>query len=521
MELCSTLYLEGDILMRPKHSSAINRRQFIKAAGVAGLSLAGFVGRAGAAANTERPNIMLIIGDDMTWSDCEPYGSKEVKTPNMTRLAREGICFDAMFTSTAMCAPTRQQLYTGMYPVRNGAYPNHSKVYPGVKSVVHYFTGLGYRVGLIGKRHFGPSESFPFEFLGGKNAASNTTAIAEFVNRDKKQPYCLIVASNEPHTPWSRGDVSAYKADKLTVPPYLVDCPETREDLTKYYAEITYLDGQLGACMNIVDRSGRKDNTIMIFTSEQGSPFPFGGKWSCYETGLKTVFIVRWPDRVRGGTRTSALTQYVDVVATLIEAAGGDAKAIETGRPDADGDSGFDGRSFLQILLGKATKHRDYVYGAQTTRGIINGSACYPIRSVRSARYKYIRNLNYKTVFYNVVSTRPDNLLQSWKEIGKDNPAVAARARFYQHRPAEELYDLQKDPYELKNLADEAGHAKIKRQLQKELDRWMQQQGDGGNLTEMKAIERQGPNRKWTAYNPEQRSKPKAKERKKRKKRTN
>jgi uncharacterized sulfatase len=254
--------------------------------------------------------------------------------------------------------------------------------------------------------------------------------------------------------------------------------------------------------VKVVDGSGRSDSTIVIFTSEQGSPFPFGGKWSCYETGLKTAFIVRWPEKVKAGTRTPAMTQYVDVVPTLLEAAGAGPDKIETGRPDAHGKTGFDGRSFLNVLLGRTNAHRDHVYGAHTTRGIINGSACYPIRSVRSARYKYIRNLNHEAVFYNVVSTRPTDLLHAWIKRGETDPAIAARARFYQYRPAEELYDLDKDPYELKNLADDPDYAKIRDALKGELELWMRQQGDEGVTTELRAVERQGPNRKWTPYDP-------------------
>jgi uncharacterized sulfatase len=448
----------------------------------------------------------------------------------MTRLASQGMCFDAMFTSTAMCAPSRQQLYTGMYPIRNGAYPNHSKVYDGVKSLPHYLKALGYRVGLIGKTHFGPPESFPFEIVGKPKADIDTSqldAIREFVSREKKQPYCLIVCSHQPHVAWDKGDTSAYDADKLTAPPCLVDCPETRQALVKYYAEISYLDWQLGECLKIIDNSGQEDNTIVIFTSEQGVQLPFG-KWTCYDTGLKTAFIVRWPGKVAPNSRTDAMTQYVDVVPTLIEIAGGNPLIIDTGRPDALGDNGFDGQSFLKVLLGRTDssrrlvsakrfagagsepergKHRDYVYGAQTTRGIINGSACYPIRSVRSRQHKYIWNPNHQAVFYNVISTNPTDLLQIWKEIGKNNPAVAARARFYQQRPEEELYDLEKDPFELENLAGEPAYAKIKNRLKRELELWMHQQGDEGNATEMKAIHRQGPDKKWTPYYPIQQKK--------------
>ena len=483
------------------------RRTFLRAVG-AGLA-AGAIGRA---APARKPNILLVIADDMTWCDCEPYGSRQVKTPHMARLAREGVRFDAMFTATAMCAPTRQQLYTGMFPVRNGAYPNHSAVYPTTRSLPHHLKALGYRVALIGKTHFKPRQCYPYEFLsGGKGGASNTQAIAEFVNRDKAQPYCLIVCSNEPHTPWSKGDASAYHPARLSVPPYLVDSPGTREGLVKYYAEITFLDGQLGACIDIVDASGSKDDTLVAFTSEQGSSFPFGGKWTCYDTGLKTAFLVRWPARVKPGTATKAMVQYVDVTPTLIEAAGGDPAKIDTGTPDANGGRGFDGRSFLAVLEGKADTLREHVYGCHTTRGIINGSECYPIRSVRSATHKYIRNLKHGATFTNAVTREGSgSLLASWREAGKGKPAVAARARAYQHRPAEELYDVAKDPWELHNVATDPAYAKIKAALSRRLDAWMAQQGDQGNATEMKARDRQRSGRKPRAKKGAARKKGKA-----------
>ncbi len=458
-------------------------------------ALAGTPAVSPAADAVSKPNVMLVIADDMCWRDCQPYGNREIPTPNMTRLAAEGMRMDAMFTATAMCAPTRQQLYTGVFPVRNGAYPNHSRVYDGTRSVVHHLGKLGYRVGLIGKTHFKPRESFPFEILpGGKGGASNTKAIAEFVDRDKSQPYCLMVCSNEPHTPWSKGDPSRFDAAKLTVPPYLVDNEQTRAGLVKYYAEITFLDGQLGGCMKVVDDSADPQNTIVIFTSEQGSSFPFGAKWTCYDTGLKTSFLVRWPARIKPGSTSDAMVQYVDVVPTLVEAAGGNPAKIDTGRPGGpDGGRGFDGRSFLGVLLGETDSHHDHVYGAHTTRGIINGSECYPIRSVRSRTHKYIRNLNHEVRFENALTgNRPGGILASWAAMGG---AAAERAKAYQVRPAEELYDLAKDPYELNNLAGDPELADVKAALSGKLDAWMTQQGDEGNVTELKAKERQGSGR--------------------------
>ncbi len=453
-----------------------------------------------------RPNILMVIGDDMTWNDCEPYGNLDVRTPHMARLAREGLCLDAMFTAAGMCSPLRQQLYSGMFPVRNGAWPNHSRVYDGVKSVGHHLAALGYRVGLIGKRHFGPASSFPFDQLGrnGKNKGStDAEAIREYVGRDKSQPYCLFVTSKEPHGAWTKGRAEDYDPGSFTVPPHMVDCPETRRDMARYYAEITVLDEQLGACMDIVDQSSQRDNTIVMFASEQGASFPAAGKWTCYDTGLKAAFIVRWPARVKPGTRNRALCQYVDVMPTLVEVAGGDPTKVDTGRPDAHGHTGFDGRSLLKVLRGETGQHHDYVYGIHTTRGIIRGSASYPIRSVRSERYKLIRNLSHENVFYNAESTKPDGLLATWRKLGQTDPWAAAKARRYQFRPAVELYDVQTDPFELTNLADDPAYAAIRLELGKRLDLWMEQQGDQGVATEMQALVRQG--RKpgsWKPYDP-------------------
>lgn len=467
----------------------MNRRVFIERIG--GISLFAMAYQ-GFGENTKKvqPDILLFIADDMTWHDCQPYGSTVVKTPHLMKLASEGICFDAMFTSTAMCAPTRQQLYTGMFPVRNGAYPNHSSVYEGTQSIVHHLKSLGYRVGLIGKRHFGPESSFPFEYLGGLehdeggNPDMDIQAIIPFITRDKQQPYCLIVASNQPHSPWNhRVPGISYDPDSIIIPPYLVDSPITRKRLCNYYHEITYADRQLGQCLEIVDQKGRPERTIVIFTSEQGNQFPFGGKWTCYDTGLKTAFIVRWPPITKPGSRTSAMTQYVDVVPTLIEAAGGVPSAYKTGRPDTKGNEGFDGQSFMNVLAGTSQKLRDYVYGVHTTRGIIKGSDCYPIRSVRSERYKYIWNLNWEKTFENIITN--DQPLKSWQQLGENDPVIKARARFYQHRPEEELYDLQNDPWELTNLANNVSLSKVKAALRAVLLEWMKQQGDEGIKTEM------------------------------------
>ncbi|MFZ5830967.1 MAG: sulfatase, partial [Planctomycetota bacterium] len=336
---------------------------------------------------------------------------------------------------------------------------------------------LGYRVGLAGKRHYGPPEAFPFERVGG--AEVDLAAVEQFIRRDDKQPYCLIVADNSPHTPWNQGDASRYPPEELTIPPYLFDTPETRSLLSKYYAEVTHLDEAVVApCLRFVEESGAAENTLVIFTSEQGSPMLFG-KFTCYDLGLKTAFLVRWPRRVKPGSQTDAMAQYVDIVPTLVEAAGG-------ALPE-----GLDGQNFLPVLEGRADRHRDYVYGVQTTRGIINGTD-YPIRSIRDERYKLIMNLNADLApFHNVMMVETFELspvLPSWERLGG---AAAARARFYAVRPREELYDVIADPWEQHNLAGQAEYARVVTELRRRLLAWMEEQGDQGLATEEKANERQ------------------------------
>ncbi len=437
-------------------NETIDRRHFLKA--TASTACLTTVASPLWSQGERRPNIVMVLGDDHTYRDIGCYGNREVKTPNMDRLAGEGMRFTRAFTATAMCAPSRQQLYTGLFPIRNGAYPNHSKVYPGTKSLPHHLNALGYRVGLAGKRHFGPPASFPFE--GVCNKALDFDAMREFIVREPNEPFCLVVCSQSPHCPWSEGDASVYDPEKLTLPESWVDTPETRQALTRYYAEVTHLDRQVGRCMELVRNAGKEDETLFIYTSEQGSQFPFG-KWTCYETG--------------------AMVQYVDVLPTLVEAAGGE--PIPS----------IDGSGFLPVLLGKTDAHNDAVYGVHTTRGINDGSECYPIRSIRTATHRYILNLNSETAFQNVLMSKDrERYWETWVAKAETDSWAAERVKRYQHRPAEELYDVESDPYEIHNLADDPKNRPLMDSLRLKLETWMKQQNDLGNETEMRAFERQG-----------------------------
>lgn len=432
------------------------------------------------AQDASQPNIVLIIADDLSWHDIGVYGNDQIVTPHIDRLAAQGTLFTHAFQAAPMCSPTRHNLYTGLYPVNSGAYPNHTYLRGGVRTVFEYLRETGYRVGLSGKQHVGPPEAFPYERLSA-NKSPDFEQIREFVVRDTDSPFFLVVASNQPHTPWTKGDQDRYDPDALILPPYFVDTPQTRQALAAYYAEITHLDAQVGRVMHILEESKLSDQTIVLFTSEQGSGFPMA-KWTLYDAGIRTALIVRWPGRIQEGRRTGAMVEYSDVTPTVLEMAG-------LSPPE-----GLDGRSFLPVLRGERETHKEHVFGIQTTRGIFNGTGAYPIRSVRTRNYKYIRNLLPDSTFRNTVTERRD-FWESWVAAAKDDPDAAEKVRRYQHRPAEELYDLKADPYESQNLASDPRFKAVKLYLEAELDAWMARQGDEGVPTEMQALDRQRLNR--------------------------
>ncbi len=439
----------------------------------------------------KRPNFLLIIADDMCWRDTGFTGNRDVHTPNIDRLAAEGMSWTTMFSPATTCSPSRHALYTGLYCVRAGAYPNHTRAFDGTKSIFTHLQQIGYRTALQNKTHVGPPASFPYEHLVG---ADDLTKTREFIERDPQQPWMLAYASNDPHGPWNRGDKSLYDASSLTVPEYLHDNEITRTQLASYYAEISMLDTQVGNLMKLLEEVQQVENTLVMFVSEQGSSFPYGGKWSVYDNGIRVATVVRWPGRVAPGSTTEALMQYVDVAPTFLAAAGAAPESIDTGCPDANGDRGFDGVSFLDVLTGKSPQLRSYVFSQHTTVGINGYQDPYPMRAVRDARYKLIRNLAPENT-YSIGGIHKGQPIESWREDAKRDPRLAARVKWLSHRPATELYDLQSDPLEMNNLSDHPELSEVRKRLQNQMDLWMKQQGDRGMETELNAKSRQGKRR--------------------------
>lgn len=425
----------------------------------------------------ERPNFLFVIADDCTYWDMECYGGP-AKTPNLNRLRTEGMQFTHCFQAAPMCSPTRHCLYTGLYPVKSGAYPNHTFVQEGTRSVAHYLQRAGYRVALSGKKHINPPESFPFEFSGKKNNPDMMAVDAMLAEcRASTTPFCVFACSNEPHTPWNRGDPSAYPPDQLELPEFFVDTPATRDAYSRYLAEITYYDDQVGQLLALLDKHEVADDTLVMVVSEQGNSFT-SAKWTCYDMGLQSGMIVRWPGKVAAGSTTDAIVEYVDVLPTFLAAA-----LI----PEPHG---LDGSSFLRVLTGEETEHKRYAFGLQTTRGIINGTPNFGIRSIRSRNYRYVWNLNPEATFTNAVYRT--NWWKEWVALAESGDQHAKdMVHRYQRRSREELFDVRTDPHNQTNLAARTDLAEVKARLRAELLAWMETQGDHGEATELAANEHQ------------------------------
>jgi arylsulfatase A-like enzyme len=441
------------------------------------------------AADAAKPNVVMIIADDLARNEMGCYGGKNVPTPNIDKLAEEGLRFTQAINSMSMCVPMRASTYTGLYPLHNGVTRNHAASKSGLKSIVHYLRDLGYRVGLTGKRHFSPASVYPFDGVPGfEPGCTQLTAnysldgIKAYMSKDTKEPFCLFVCSVLPHAPWTVGDASKFPPEKLVLPPHWADTQSTRQAFSKYCAEVSVLDLQVGDIVKLVSELGLEKNTLVIFSGEQGPQFP-GGKWTNYDHGLASAFVARWPEHIKAGATTDAIIQYEDIAPTFVELAGG--------KPIA----GLDGRSFLPVLLGQKDTHRDYAFSIHNN---VPEGRPYPIRTIRNTQYKLILNLTPEQEYHekHMMDLDREGYWHSWLEGAKTFPQVAKALQRFIRRPAVEFFDLKKDPWELENLADKAELAPVRADMEKRLREWMAQQGDPGAELDKEEKPAEKPNEK-------------------------
>lgn len=438
--------------------------------GVVALAAWSFAGSTVPVEDQSRPNIFIFLSDDHGWVDSPQAGNEVIRMPHLQRMMDEGLSFQNAYAAASTCAPSRSSMFTGMYPVRHGAHHNHTQIHDGIKTWPVYFQEAGYRSILLGKTHFGPKEAFPFIKPVNKSWENVAKEMDDAKVDDK--PFCIVYADDEPHYPHKGG---LYKTDEVFVPPYMVDTPETRKMLSEYYSDITRMDEKIGRLRSMLEERGMDDNTIFIYTTDHGAPVLYG-KWTLYDCGLHVPFVLHWPGKAEPGSKTDSLISLVDVLPTLLELAG------------ASVPEDIDGRSFAKLLTDPVAKIRDFTYGVHSNARIIQGSV-YPSRSVTDGRFNYIVNLNaekgnFKNLFTSNKRPYYTAVWKSWIRRAKEDAFASERVRNYQQRPKVEFFDLQNDPWELSNHADNPEYAAQIKKMRRALDDWMVQQGDRGLETE-------------------------------------
>ena len=463
--------------------------RYLTVLGLAAVLLRPAVADAQATRPARRPDLVVFLADDMSVADSSAYGNAKIPGPNMAALARDGLTFDAAYATSPTCAPSRAALLTGCYNLRNGAMWNQQRPKADLKKWPAYFQSMGYEVAAIGKvAHYGQVQTYGFDHVGFFNYHQDVCverAVEWLAARKSDKPLCLMVGTNFPHVPWPKSGNMPPAA--VPLPAKNADTPETREARTHYTAAVSRADSDLG----LVRDAARKylpADTVFVFSADQGAQWPFA-KWNLYEAGLHVPLIVSWPGHTKAGARTAARVSWIDILPTLIDVTGGDAKTAA-----AD----LDGRSFAAVLDGKTDGFRDRIFGSHSGDGNIN---IWPSRSVLLGHMKYIRNLDSSIEFHTHIDRRPQdtNYWPSWVEAAKTNPAIADLVSRYLHRPAEELYDLSADPDEWKNLAADPAHAADLSRLRAALDEWMTANHDQGKASDAAAKPRPPRN----ANNPE------------------
>lgn len=460
-------------------------------------------------------NVVLFVSDDQS-PDMGCYGNSVIQTPNMDRLAAEGLRFTHAFCTTASCSASRSVILTGLHNHANGHYGHQHDFhkfssYDWVKTLPVMLAKAGYRTARIGKHHNAPEDVYFFETKIPGSARSPVVMAdncRDFINADEEQPFFLYFATSDPHRgggdarelPYQpnrfgnkpdRGSYPQveevfYDPKDVIVPPFLPDTPTCRAEIAQYYQSISRIDQGLGRLMQVLKESGKWDDTLFIYTSDHGMAFP-GAKTTVYEGGMRVPFLVHCPAVERAGSAHAAMVSFVDITPTILDWAGGldnqgranpeiaqrtHYRARKLPRPVP---YEFHGRSFLPILNDPQPQGWDVVYASHQFHEI---QMYYPMRVVRGRRYKLIWNIAHPLPFpfASDLWAAP-----TWQAQYKDGPTAQYGQRTvheYMHRPRYELFDLEADPDESVNLAEDDQHQGAKAKLIEQMKAFQQETDD-------------------------------------------
>jgi N-sulfoglucosamine sulfohydrolase len=449
------------------------------------------------AAEKPQKNVLVIVADDLGLQlGC--YGDRQARTPNIDRLAGEGTRFTQAYCTTSSCSACRSVILTGRYNHATAHYGhehgyNHFRTYEWMKSLPVGLSEAGYRTCSVGKYHVAPEAVYHFDHyynqgIDGHNPVALAAAARKFLEEKDERPFFLYFCPYDPHRAGGEGGFANEKQhpgvtpvkldpDKMKVPAWLPDRPEVRREWAEFLEAINRLDQGVGALMKALADTGHADDTLVMLLSDNGPPFP-GAKTTLYQPGINLPLIVRRPDR-RSPVVTDARVNFVDLVPTILEYAGvspDKLAAVDPSRPKKakQRGPGLQGRSFLGILDQQHPAGWDEIYASHTFHEI---TTYYPMRAILSGRYKYIFNVAHQLPypFASDLYASP-----TWQGVLKRGDTMYGQrtVQAYIQRPRHELYDLQSDPGELKNLASDQQHSKTLEELQGKVRDWQQRTGD-------------------------------------------
>jgi N-sulfoglucosamine sulfohydrolase len=420
--------------------------------------------------NKEKPNILIFIADDVSYSDFGCYGHPVIRTPNIDELARNGIKFTNAFLTTSSCSPSRISILTGRYPHNTGAAELHTDIPVSQELFPEMLKDAGYYTAQAGKWHLGSSgvAHSAFDRTGGAGndggGPSGSEKWVEYLKeRPKNKPFFMWYASHDAHRGWDdQIFLQPYLPEEVIVQDYLVDSEKTRKDLAAYYNEVSRFDYFVGEAVKELKRQNAFENTLIIVMADNGRPFP-RDKTRLYDNGIKTPFIVHWPEGVKErGKISESLLSVIDIAPTISEVA-------NIKEPPA-----FQGKSFLDLLADPDREIRDFVFAEHNWHDFQAHE-----RMVRTKQFLYIENGLPESDNRGAIDVMCGASGEELKrELASGRLNELQQSIFRIPQPERELYDCINDSLQLKNLTGEARYYREQEYLAKILDTWRKETGD-------------------------------------------
>jgi len=437
-----------------------------------------------------KPNILLIVSDDHGLDAVGCYGNQVIQTPNIDKLAKEGVRFKNAFCTTASCSASRSVILTGLYNHANGQYGHshsyhHFKTFENIRSLPVHLKSLGYRTARVGKFHVAPEDVYKFDevFEGDtRSPVEMADNCRDFISSSSENPFFLYYCTSDPHRSgdYSDDEIGAnlfgnlpnssypginevkYKPEDVIVPDFLPDTPECRAELAQYYQSVSRLDQGVGRLIHLLVSADKYQDTVIVYISDNGIAFP-GAKTTVYEPGIHLPCVIRDPYQSKRGIVNNAFINWADIAPTLVDYALGNWKS-----------AGFHGRSFKSVLEQSNPNGWEETFASHTFHEI---TMYYPMRVIRQKQYKFIWNLDYRQSypFATDLWAAP-----TWQQVYKNHKKYFGKrlVENYLHRPEFEIYDLQKDPDEVRNLALSPDHSQLLESFKEKMKKFQKETND-------------------------------------------